>query len=241
MGAGGLVLPPSFQRARETESTEESHFLLCLDKNAFVGPSPSQSLPPCLPASQECPPDGRSFREEQCISFNSRVYNGRTHQWKPLYPGTVALGHPAGNSLAGSIPEGHFLGPVGGNVLVQWVGRWGNRPRGGGGWVSSKVIRSSGGSVNDLASPAHRVSAGSPGPAAQGHQVGSDLLQRGHCPPLTGRQRLDFQSLGWARSPASWSVSATETPGKFFPFSRPPFPHLCHERRAVSVWGRGGP
>ncbi|XP_029775381.1 ADAMTS-like protein 2 isoform X2 [Suricata suricatta] len=35
---------------------------------------------------QECPPDGRSFREEQCISFNSRVYDGRTHQWKPLYP-----------------------------------------------------------------------------------------------------------------------------------------------------------
>ncbi|XP_059514417.1 ADAMTS-like protein 2 [Myotis daubentonii] len=35
---------------------------------------------------QECPPDGRSFREEQCISFNSHVYNGRTHQWKPLYP-----------------------------------------------------------------------------------------------------------------------------------------------------------
>ncbi|XP_059266382.1 ADAMTS-like protein 2 isoform X4 [Mustela nigripes] len=37
---------------------------------------------------QDCPPDGRSFREEQCISFNSRVYDGRTHQWKPLYPGT---------------------------------------------------------------------------------------------------------------------------------------------------------
>ncbi|XP_044938633.1 ADAMTS-like protein 2 isoform X2 [Mustela putorius furo] len=35
---------------------------------------------------QDCPPDGRSFREEQCISFNSRVYDGRTHQWKPLYP-----------------------------------------------------------------------------------------------------------------------------------------------------------
>ncbi|XP_015449621.1 ADAMTS-like protein 2 [Pteropus alecto] len=35
---------------------------------------------------QECPPDGRSFREEQCISFNSQVYNGRTHRWKPLYP-----------------------------------------------------------------------------------------------------------------------------------------------------------
>ncbi|XP_008150707.2 ADAMTS-like protein 2 [Eptesicus fuscus] len=35
---------------------------------------------------QECPPDGRSFREEQCISFNSHVYHGRTHQWKPLYP-----------------------------------------------------------------------------------------------------------------------------------------------------------
>ncbi|XP_029058320.1 ADAMTS-like protein 2 isoform X4 [Monodon monoceros] len=176
---------------------------------------------------QECPPDGRSFREEQCISFNSRVYNGRTHQWKPLYPGTVALGHPAGNSLAGSLPDGHFLGPVGGNVLVQWVGRWGNRPRGGGGGVLSKVISSSGGSVNDLASPAHRVSAGSPGPAAQGHQVGSDLLQRGHCPPLTGRQRLDFQSLGWARSPASWSVSATETPDDYVHISSKPCDLHC--------------
>ncbi|XP_028714547.1 ADAMTS-like protein 2 isoform X1 [Peromyscus leucopus] len=35
---------------------------------------------------QECPPDGRSFREEQCVSFNSRVYDGRAYQWKPLYP-----------------------------------------------------------------------------------------------------------------------------------------------------------
>ncbi|XP_004640462.1 ADAMTS-like protein 2 isoform X2 [Octodon degus] len=35
---------------------------------------------------KECPPDGRSFREEQCVSFNSRVYDGRTYQWKPLYP-----------------------------------------------------------------------------------------------------------------------------------------------------------
>ncbi|KAJ7308118.1 hypothetical protein JRQ81_008628 [Phrynocephalus forsythii] len=35
---------------------------------------------------QQCPPSGRSFREEQCSSFNSRVYNGWTYQWKPLYP-----------------------------------------------------------------------------------------------------------------------------------------------------------
>ncbi|XP_021117414.1 ADAMTS-like protein 2 isoform X2 [Heterocephalus glaber] len=35
---------------------------------------------------KECPPDGRSFREEQCVSFNSRVFDGRTYQWKPLYP-----------------------------------------------------------------------------------------------------------------------------------------------------------
>ncbi|MGH0122745.1 UNVERIFIED_CONTAM: hypothetical protein FKN15_007076 [Acipenser sinensis] len=34
----------------------------------------------------ECPPSGRSFREEQCSSFNSQVYNGRNYQWKPLYP-----------------------------------------------------------------------------------------------------------------------------------------------------------
>lgn len=36
---------------------------------------------------QQCPLSGRSFREEQCSSFNSRVYNGRTFHWKPLYPG----------------------------------------------------------------------------------------------------------------------------------------------------------
>ncbi|XP_012520169.1 PREDICTED: ADAMTS-like protein 2 isoform X1 [Propithecus coquereli] len=36
--------------------------------------------------AQDCPLDGRSFREEQCVSFNSHVYNGRTYQWKPLYP-----------------------------------------------------------------------------------------------------------------------------------------------------------
>ncbi|XP_075434930.1 ADAMTS-like protein 2 isoform X2 [Ascaphus truei] len=35
---------------------------------------------------QECPINGRSFREEQCTSFNSHVYNGKTYQWKPLYP-----------------------------------------------------------------------------------------------------------------------------------------------------------
>ncbi|XP_028919957.1 ADAMTS-like protein 2 isoform X1 [Ornithorhynchus anatinus] len=35
---------------------------------------------------QECPSNSRSFREEQCSSFNSHVYNGRTYQWKPLYP-----------------------------------------------------------------------------------------------------------------------------------------------------------
>ncbi|XP_061460088.1 ADAMTS-like protein 2 isoform X2 [Rhineura floridana] len=34
----------------------------------------------------QCPPNGRSFREEQCTSFNSHVYSGRTYQWKPLYP-----------------------------------------------------------------------------------------------------------------------------------------------------------
>uniref|UniRef100_A0A3Q4HAQ4 ADAMTS-like 2 n=1 Tax=Neolamprologus brichardi TaxID=32507 RepID=A0A3Q4HAQ4_NEOBR len=36
--------------------------------------------------TKECPPTGRSFREEQCWSFNSQRYNGRNYQWKPLYP-----------------------------------------------------------------------------------------------------------------------------------------------------------
>ncbi|XP_056395971.1 ADAMTS-like protein 2 [Hyla sarda] len=35
---------------------------------------------------QECLSNSRSFREEQCTSFNSHVYNGKTYQWKPLYP-----------------------------------------------------------------------------------------------------------------------------------------------------------
>ena len=94
----------------------------------------SGRVPPraAFPAScsQECPPDGRSFREEQCISFNSRVYNGRRHQWKPLYPGTSALGHPAGACSAGIQPCGQPLGTTGGSALVQRVGSWGNRPRG---------------------------------------------------------------------------------------------------------------
>ncbi|MBN3299483.1 ATL2 protein, partial [Amia calva] len=37
-------------------------------------------------AFQDCPTAGRSFREEQCSSFNSQVYNGRSYRWKPLYP-----------------------------------------------------------------------------------------------------------------------------------------------------------
>ncbi|XP_061135041.1 ADAMTS-like protein 2 isoform X1 [Syngnathus typhle] len=36
--------------------------------------------------TQDCPASGRSFREEQCWSFNSQLYNGRSYQWKPLYP-----------------------------------------------------------------------------------------------------------------------------------------------------------
>ncbi|XP_030063560.1 ADAMTS-like protein 2 [Microcaecilia unicolor] len=36
--------------------------------------------------TEECPMNGRSFREEQCSSFNSHIYNGRSYQWKSLYP-----------------------------------------------------------------------------------------------------------------------------------------------------------
>uniref|UniRef100_UPI003AB03A30 ADAMTS-like protein 2 n=1 Tax=Centroberyx gerrardi TaxID=166262 RepID=UPI003AB03A30 len=36
--------------------------------------------------TKECPTTGRSFREEQCWSFNSQLYNGRNYHWKPLYP-----------------------------------------------------------------------------------------------------------------------------------------------------------
>ncbi|XP_067084292.1 ADAMTS-like protein 2 [Osmerus mordax] len=36
--------------------------------------------------TKDCPSSGRSFREEQCWSFNSQLYNGRNYHWKPLYP-----------------------------------------------------------------------------------------------------------------------------------------------------------
>ncbi|XP_068167393.1 ADAMTS-like protein 2 isoform X2 [Antennarius striatus] len=36
--------------------------------------------------AKECPAAGRSFREEQCWSFNSQLYNGRNYHWKSLYP-----------------------------------------------------------------------------------------------------------------------------------------------------------
>lgn len=76
-------------------------------KMPLSGRAPPGASPPSL-AAQECPPDGRSFREEQCISFNSHVYNGRTHQWKPLYPGTAAPGHLAGDRGCGWLF--HILG-----------------------------------------------------------------------------------------------------------------------------------
>lgn len=43
---------------------------------------------------QDCPSSGRSFREEQCWSFNSQVYNGRNYHWKPLYPGKTTTLNP---------------------------------------------------------------------------------------------------------------------------------------------------
>ena len=157
----------------------------CLCRAEFLPEPPSLSL-----SSQECPPDGRSFREEQCISFNSRVYNGRTHQWKPLYPGTGALGHPAGALSRRIHPLWPPPGTTGGHALVQREGRG---ETGLGGFLS-KVPSSSGNSAQDLASPAHGGGAGSPGPAARGRQVGSDVLQRGCCLLLTGLQGLDSES-----------------------------------------------
>uniref|UniRef100_A0A3P9Q228 ADAMTS like 2 n=1 Tax=Poecilia reticulata TaxID=8081 RepID=A0A3P9Q228_POERE len=42
-------------------------------------------------SEQDCPASGRSFREEQCWSFNSQRYSGRSYQWKPLYPDYVHI------------------------------------------------------------------------------------------------------------------------------------------------------
>ncbi|XP_055080322.1 ADAMTS-like protein 2 isoform X1 [Periophthalmus magnuspinnatus] len=36
--------------------------------------------------TRDCPAASRSFREEQCGSFNSQLYSGRSYHWKPLYP-----------------------------------------------------------------------------------------------------------------------------------------------------------
>ena len=135
---GWLPPAPSRKRVglRENERPPQpgrSHFLLSRDKNAFVGPSSSWSLLSLSLslslalslAPQECPPDGRSFREEQCISFNSRVYDGRTHQWKPLYPGTRPWAAQWGAECEGgpSTPDGSLLGTVGrGHPGPGWAG-----------------------------------------------------------------------------------------------------------------------
>ena len=196
--------PCSFQRASGPQGEREAAAW------APAGPSRLQPLPaqpgqkclcraefpwnlPSL-APQECPPDGRSFREEQCISFNSRVYDGRTHQWKPLYPGTRPWATLRGireqwgalHTLERPRPGSSLLGAVGGNVLAQG-GQAGRRSPEG--WVLSKVI---GNSDGELVSPTHGVSAGVPRTHSPGLAVGSDLPRRGSCPVLTRRQGLDL-------------------------------------------------
>ncbi|XP_062873822.1 ADAMTS-like protein 2 [Trichomycterus rosablanca] len=52
------------------------------DNMACTGSSKRYNL--CNP--KECPSTGRSFREEQCWSFNSQLFNGKYYHWKPLYP-----------------------------------------------------------------------------------------------------------------------------------------------------------
>ena len=142
-------------------------------------------------------------------------------QWKPLYPGTAALGRAAGPAPQGSVPCGRPLGTTGGSALVQWVGRWGNRPGGRGG-VLSKVPSSSGNRVQDLGSPAHGGGAGSPGLAARGHQVGPDLLQRGRCPLLTAQQRLVSESLSGPDRVHPFSFCHQSFPASgTFPIGRP--------------------
>ena len=134
-GSGGLAPPPSFQRAGRRGHPRASALARpcrlqplpaqpgqkCLCRAEFLPEPPSPSF-----SSQECPPDGRSFREEQCISFNSRVYNGRTHQWKPLYPGTGALrknpslvATPGDPGRARPCPAGGQGGNRPGGVLVE--------------------------------------------------------------------------------------------------------------------------
>lgn len=159
-----------------------SHFLLSLDKNAFVGPSSSRSLPPRLFLP-------RSVRRTGGASVRSSA--------SPSTPACTTGAHTSG-SHSTRVPEPsgriHPLWPPpgtpGGHALVQREGRGET----GLGAFLSKVPSSSGNSAQDLASPAHGGGAGSPGPAARGRQVGSDVLQRGRCPLLTGLQGLDSES-----------------------------------------------
>lgn len=86
------------------------------------------------------------------------------------------------------------LGTTGGSALVQRVGRWGNRPGGRGGScrrspvVQATVYRTW---VLLLTEEVQGPQDWQP----RGHQVGSDLLQRGRCPLLTAQQRLVSESL----------------------------------------------
>uniref|UniRef100_A0A3Q3E0N5 ADAMTS like 2 n=1 Tax=Hippocampus comes TaxID=109280 RepID=A0A3Q3E0N5_HIPCM len=70
--------------------SQERH---CLKQRSQEAPVPDDNMT-CsgiskryhLCNTQDCPASGRSFREEQCWSFNSQLYSGHSYQWKPLYP-----------------------------------------------------------------------------------------------------------------------------------------------------------
>lgn len=162
--------------------------LLGPDRRSRSGPTPA--LGP-----QECPPDARSFREEQCISFNAQMYDGRWHQWKPLYPGTSPRPCSCSGRACGAAPGdcgGGHTRPVGGQVgrgaLRKVVSR--SLSRAWGTWRAGR-------------------------PSHGGPRAGSDLLRA-----VGG---WSSQSGGQARPPAPWWFpSATGTPGQSLRLSRPP-------------------
>lgn len=117
-----------------------SHFLLSLDKNAFVGPSSSRSLPPCLSLPRSVRrTGGASVRSSVSPSTPVCTTGARTsgsHSTRVLRPWATQRG-PAPEE---SIPCGHPLGTTGGRALVQREGRGGNS-LGGGSCRRSPVVQ----------------------------------------------------------------------------------------------------
>lgn len=116
-----------------------SHFLLSLDKNAFVGPSSSRSLPPCLFLPRSVRRTGgasvRSSASPSTPVCTTGAHTSGSHSTRVPEPWATQRGP----SPEESIPCGHPRGPREGTPLSS--GRAGGKQAWGGSCRRSPVVQ----------------------------------------------------------------------------------------------------